>query len=460
MANIKTLDAGVPLAGANDATPKPSDDTPAPKPSGARPARMWSGPASATDSVSTGTAPTRIAGPAQVPDTFRDYIRGVLIAKGADYRFDKDVWAGFDEAKRQIVNEVRKQLLSGAGGEPMRELKALLERLKNLPPDPRVRSPFEPTKPGEVQIFGQNFENLFLPVDDPKKDDDEYTPGGSNGRYTDDDYRRHRQAFELLFKSVNGGKGPDVIGGVELEGMPVAEQLAGENLAGMGYAPYVGGKTGGGKISDGEDQRGIRNGAFSRYPLWPGTEPELLTTPEIDGERGILVMQLNMEGQRFVVAVNHWKSMRDGEDLATAQNSVFAKLLKDKLEQITGGPVNDLVDATSMIVKRRAQGPEHPLLPEGSHDHHGHGDFLDRIIVNGAAGLVPESVVCIPKVRRGLSKDNDYQDSGTSDHSSMAAIVKPDAKRGIGIIILGDFNTKYYEGEDKPIREVLGAKRV
>jgi hypothetical protein len=356
--------------------------------------------------------------------------------------------------RAQTRDEVRSGV-SAPSTQQLQDLQSHIASMANLPADPRVRSIFEPLQPGEALIVGQNFENLFDPRDNPRMNDDEYTPQGSNGNYTEDDYRRHRAAFQTVFSPMAGGDGPTIIGGTELEGAPVAEQFAAENLNGRmaAFAPEG--------PADVMDQRGIRNAAFSKLPLWPGTRPELVTVPGLEGQRGVLLLQLNVNGQRVIFGVNHWKSMRGGESDSVATNMRIAEQLRNRLEELVGdgGDLN-LVDITSSVEARARQGDEHPLLPLGSHEYRGDPDYLDRMITNGAIEVVDGSPQFIPKLSRGLTRENDYINNGTSDHSTAAFIMKGNPNNGVGIVLMGDFNTKYYGGDNSPISRGLGATRV
>jgi hypothetical protein len=423
------------------------------------------------------------------PAALRIWARDTIASKGADHRFPADLWATFGPEVRDALAGARRAMQDGntfdrrggnTGGaltthrdrydDPPASMDVLRARIaseKNLAPDIRVRSPYVAMQPGEVQFVSANLENMFHPSDDPLTDDDEMTPQGSGGQYTQEDYDQHRKAFEVQFRALNAGQGPHVIGVMEMEGSRVANDIDNENLAGMNYEAIAPDVSNVGPL----DPRGIRNGAFSRYADWPGTKPELIVIPGMSGQRGVLLMQLDIDGQRVLVAVNHWKSMRPpsnlpdnvdrdeakkmGERESARQNGQIAAALKARIEAITGEPLS-LLDATSYLEVRHKQGPAHPLLPGGTHG----DEFLDRVFVNDAAGLVPESVVAIGESRHALSRENNYTPGLTSDHKALTFIVKPDPNRGIGVILMGDFNTKYFDGNGTALNQVLGAKRV
>ena len=341
----------------------------------------------------------------------------------------------------------------GGGGAAMPTIAEVITQAKAAPGNAKVHEPWGALPPGRMMVMSMNVENLFREADDPTHDDKEFTVAAG---YTQEKFYRHLDNIASVIKSVNGGKGPDIIATIEVEDKTALQKLVDLKLPDLGYRTIA--------LEEGQDARGIDVGLITKYPLWAGTKPSLLLVPNLGGQRGILRTELNVEGQRTVVYVNHWKSMRDGEEISAKENVQIAALLKSDIAATvaadpdakimamgdfntkfyggnqsamtelgsskTGDKVaaSQLWDATNTIPARRADGVNHPLLPEGTHGYRGDFDFLDRFMVNGNASgndkglkLDPDSVVVIPTPGRYFGRDNSTNPNGLSDHKPVVA---------------------------------------
>ncbi len=127
-----------------------------------------------------------------------------------------------------------------------------------------------------------NVENLFDTQDDPAKDDQTFLPLSQKNteKHRRDCARIRRkswrkQCLELdwseevlktklsrlaaVVRSVNGGRGPDLLILQEVENRGVLERLRNEYLADLGYLPSI--------LIEGNDLRGIDVGMISRLPV-------------------------------------------------------------------------------------------------------------------------------------------------------------------------------------------------
>lgn len=403
-------------------------------------------------------------------------------------RIDEITWQGFNGEQKTALLTLRKQLTSdGFGGEGRRAdrdriqggdggvhwsgrgdaltggagrgrvgVQELIDQVKAAPGNPRVKEPWDALPDNRMMVMSLNAENLFREADDPTHDDQEFTIAAG---YTKEKFYQHLDNIGTLLKSVNGGRGPDIVGLVEVEDKRALEKLVGNELGGMGYNTIA--------LEEGHDRRGIDVGLITKYPLWSGTQPRLVFPDgNTDGQRGVLRVELNVKDKRTVVYVNHWKSMRDGEDVSANENARIAAALKADVAATTaqdpnvtvmvlgdlntkfyggnqkamgalgasttseGVAANGLWDATNTFTARRAEGVNHPLVPDGTHGFRGHNDFLDRFMVNGNAargtgGLTfdPDSLVVLPTPGRFFGKrgGGDTMDNGISDHKPLVA---------------------------------------
>ncbi len=358
------------------------------------------------------------------------------------YRWPPQEWESFTPAQRQAIIDLRGARGPNAG----KSLEEVLRECQSAPPHPRVKLPWDAVPPGRMMVHEMNVENMMRESDAPGKRDEEFTPQAG---YTQEIFYEHLRNIGQVIKSVNGGQGAHIVPLIEVEDLKAAQKLIDRELQGLGYQAH---------LIEGEDGRGIDVALLTKYPLWPGTMPDLLLSDQLQGERGILKVHLNAEGKHVVVYVNHWKSMRDGESEAARQNSIMARMLREDIARTTQADPNvkvivtgdfntkyyhgdqramdalgvsrdsssmngpaDLWDATSTIPKRREEGVQHPLLPDGTHTYRGEGDFLDRIMVNKNAKLDADSVVVIPNAGRFFDRDNRPRPGGVSDHKSMVA---------------------------------------
>lgn len=404
-------------------------------------------------------------------------------------RLDETTWASFSAVQKSAVLELRKayqndgfgqpngrddgnRLQGGAGGRhwvgrgdplqgrPAQEaapsVKQVLEQAKAAPGNARVKEPWDALPPNRMMAMALNAENLFRESDDPNRDDSEFLPAAG---YTKEKFYEHLDNIGELIKSVNGGRGPEILALTEVEDKRALEKLVGNELEGMGYHTIA--------LEEGHDRRGIDVGLVTKYPLWPRSAPRLVFPPgDTAGQRGILRTELEVNGKKTVVYVNHWKSMRDGEDVAARENTRIAAALQadiqatvaadpratvmvlgdfntkfydgqqGAMEALGSTPSGEalsagqLWDATHTIPARRGEGVEHPLLPEGTHAFRGEFDFLDRFMVNGnaasgAGGIKfdPDSLVVLPTPGRffGRGGGGNTIANGISDHKPLVA---------------------------------------
>lgn len=220
---------------------------------------------------------------------------------------------------------------------------------------------FAPAGPGELTLASYNLENFFDPVDDPAKNDTEWTPTAE------------RYACELAARahSIAEGLGaPDVVGLAEIETRRVLDDLVDQPM----LRPFRYGTA----LIEGLDERGIDVGLIYRRDKLQllGLEQAqgCILDPKIDepgircstaaGEEGWtlfarppLVARFQVLGsrQRFTLIANHFKSKRGGEDatLPTRQAQAAHVLgLVEALHRrdpgvpvIVSGDLNDFEDA-------------------------------------------------------------------------------------------------------------------
>lgn len=220
---------------------------------------------------------------------------------------------------------------------------------------------FAPAEPGELTLASYNLENFFDLVDDPAKNDTEWTP------------TPERYACELAARASSIAENlgaPDVVGLAEIETKRVLDDL----VAQPALRPYRYGTA----LIEGLDERGIDVGLIYRRDKLQllGLEQAqgCILDPKIDepgircrtaaGEEGWtlfarppLVARFQVLGsrQRFTVIANHFKSKRGGEDATQPTRVAQARHLLGLVEAlerrepgvpvIVSGDLNDFEDS-------------------------------------------------------------------------------------------------------------------
>lgn len=204
-----------------------------------------------------------------------------------------------------------------------------------------------------------NLENLFDTLDDPNKNDDDFTPAGANG-YTAKVYRDKLSKLEEVLSQIGTDINPDgfaFVGVAEIENDQVLQdlvaqpKLANRNLKIVHY--------------DGPDERSIDCGLLynPRYFKVKSSQSLFVRLENPDHTlhftRDILWVSGLLGGEPIHVFVNHWPSRRGGEEASApgrASAAGVAKHVIDSLMKIDPntkvvlmGDLND--DPTSASVK-------------------------------------------------------------------------------------------------------------
>lgn len=164
-----------------------------------------------------------------------------------------------------------------------------------------------------------NVENLFDTRDDPKTNDDEFTPEGEK-HWT---RRRLSNKVNGLYKTLVMMDLPDVVGLGEVENKFVLRELCQGTPLRQSHYRYV--------HYDSPDRRGIDVALIYRSDRFTVTASRPVhVSDSADGfyTRDILVVEgVTAEGDTLCVLVNHWPSKRGGEE-ADARRLEIAQTLR------------------------------------------------------------------------------------------------------------------------------------
>lgn len=183
--------------------------------------------------------------------------------------------------------------------------------------------------PDIATVAFYNVENLYDTINDPRTNDDEFTPGSEiNWNQT-----AYKQKLAQLAKALSsmGTTGPDVFGLVEVENRAVVNDLIHTaSLAGRKYAIAH---------EDSRDERGVDAALVYDTRTWQYVSHSKyqVTLPDRDDHtRDILLTELKSKrnGETVFFLVNHWPSRREGQTESEPNRLAAAKVLRSAVDQI------------------------------------------------------------------------------------------------------------------------------
>lgn len=183
-----------------------------------------------------------------------------------------------------------------------------------------------------------NLENLFDTIDDPNKNDEEYTPNGTTNWNTKKYNTKIEHMSDVISKIGDEiqAKGPVVIGVSEVENKTVLEDLiASPALAPLNYG-YV--------LVEGPDKRGVDVALLYQKKYFTVTNVRSATL-SIPGKtdwftRDQLVVTGTLDGEKFNFIVNHWPSRSGGEKRSAPLRNAAADLCKSLADSIYKSDAN------------------------------------------------------------------------------------------------------------------------
>jgi endonuclease/exonuclease/phosphatase family metal-dependent hydrolase len=233
----------------------------------------------------------------------------------------------------------------------------------------------------EIVIATYNVEALFDCRKEPEKLDDDYLPHGY-WAWTEDKLRQKLANIGRVLRSIDGGRGADIVALNEVETGDLVRRLRDDVLADLGYETVV--------HLDTEDPHGLDNAILARYPLLssPALHPtSRLGAPRSHVSRGILEATFDVHGVALTVFVNHWPAGGDRAakhrlDVAgQVRRLVEARLAADpRAEIVVVGDFNASADeecfgprglgaSTRVESARDGAAPIYDTIPEGAGTH-------------------------------------------------------------------------------------------
>jgi len=257
----------------------------------------------------------------------------------------------------------------------------------------------KPSKRSFVAVF-YNVENLYDTKNDPKINDEEFTPT-AKVPWTEDRLETKINHIGQVLTDITKPAMPDLVGFAEIENQQVLEMLT--NSASLSKTKY--------SIVhyDSPDERGMDVAMLYNPSTFNviSSEPLNVVLPGNDRTRDILYVKGKLiSGEILHVFINHWPSRREGSELSEPKRMVAARVLRAKLDEIQKlekspnililGDFNDEPSDNSITQGLKALNPDqaisnntlysllYPQFKKGEGSlYYKDWDLFDQIIVSG-----------------------------------------------------------------------------
>ena len=294
-----------------------------------------------------------------------------------------------------------------------------------------------------LSIAFWNFENLFDLVDDPNKNDDEFSIGGRKNVTSEIYDLKIKQSAEVLL-DLNA----DILGLCEVENLSVLQDLN-RSFAKRDYDIIH---------YDSPDERGIDNVLLydkSRFKVL-NSRPIRNSLNNKDKTRDILYVLGQFQGDALHIFVNHWPSNYGGVEQSIPKRAATANLIKNEIKKIQSknayaeivllGDFNEDPDDVnvSSLEEVGLKSLMKPMIGKpnvGTYVYRGKDYFYDQIIINNGLNdnknltVVKNSVYILdlPKYRQQEGKYKHYPFrfwagsrllGGYSDHLAVKFLIK------------------------------------
>ena len=196
-----------------------------------------------------------------------------------------------------------------------------------------------------VVVAWWNVENLFDTVNDVDPlpafgSDDEFTPDGAR-HWTAERYAAKVKAIAMTLRSMNDGKGPDIIGVCEVEHEHILRTMIREYLPDLGYDICY---------HESPDARGIDVAFLYRaadfHLVATGFRPVPAISDTVPPTRDILYAMFDSRWGRLLCIGNHWPSRRTGFQDTEPRRILAAQTCRSLLDSLLNG--NPALDAIIM----------------------------------------------------------------------------------------------------------------
>jgi hypothetical protein len=181
-----------------------------------------------------------------------------------------------------------------------------------------------------------NLENLFDTVNDPGRFDEEFLPG-SIKNWTGRKLEMKLYNLARVIRSMNNGRGPEILGVVETEHRALLDNLIDKYLPDLDYAAaYL----------ESPDERGIDNGLIyrkGRFKVLSISGDTVILKHKFTTRLIFNTDLLTSYGDTIHIFVNHWPSRVSGENETEANRIAAATVLRKKVDKLLGANPRSLI---------------------------------------------------------------------------------------------------------------------
>lgn len=182
-----------------------------------------------------------------------------------------------------------------------------------------------------IAVGFYNLENYYDTINDPKVNDDEFTPDGANA-YTPEVFKKKVENLVDVISQMGADKaegGLAVLGVAEIENDDVLKVLCNH--------PRMKARNWKTVHFQGPDERGVDCGLLYNPALFKVIGAQSLTVPVDSGDRptrDVLYVTGKLAGEVVHIFVNHWPSRRGGEGATREKRKTAARVSKKIIDSL------------------------------------------------------------------------------------------------------------------------------
>lgn len=192
------------------------------------------------------------------------------------------------------------------------------------------------TKKDTLYFASWNLENLFDNVDDPDKNDEEYTKTGRK-EWTDERIDLKLKNLSDVIREMNSKNGPSILGVTEVEHQFLLDSMISRYFSDRNY------KT---AYAESPDNRGIDNGVIFDADIFSLSKIDTVRVDLASGYPTRYIFQadlLHLNGIILHIFVNHWPSRRGGEEKSEPNRIMAADVLRHRINELYKVDLNSMI---------------------------------------------------------------------------------------------------------------------
>lgn len=187
-------------------------------------------------------------------------------------------------------------------------------------------------------VVSYNVENLFDTVNNPNKNDNEFTPNAKKG-YNSERYHKKLSMLAEVVSSINTNELPELLGLTEIENATVLNDFVKTKALEEANYKFI--------IEEGPDPRGIDCALLYRPDVFNYLEHNSIEVryPFLNNQRtrDILYVKGTINKDTVHVFVNHWSSRRGGKEKSEPKRIQSAQILRQHVDSLKAINMNSRI---------------------------------------------------------------------------------------------------------------------